>query len=291
MIDFVLINGQQGVSIFFVISGFILPYSLFKRAYSLADFFPFLIKRSVRIDPPYWFSILFLFISGLVPLSMLSFNTIIEHVFYLVPFVKGANAYSSVYWTLFVEFQFYILLGLFYPMLNKFNPYIAIAGLVLVSAFCILMRFNYQSFIITYLYDFVFGYMLFSWHTKKISQNAALLIISMFSVFVMFGVSFISGFVPLVTSLFIVFFKKEYQQKTLSFAGNISFSLYLLHLPVCILLAKYVGKRVSSSLLLFPLCFAVSIFVSWVFYRLIEKPAMNLSKKMQFDSFKWIWPA
>ncbi len=30
-IDYIIMNGQQGVAVFFVLSGFILPYSLYKK--------------------------------------------------------------------------------------------------------------------------------------------------------------------------------------------------------------------------------------------------------------------
>ncbi|MDB5091126.1 MAG: hypothetical protein JWR09_5120, partial [Mucilaginibacter sp.] len=43
LIDYLTNLGQQGVVIFFVISGFILPYSLYQKNYVLKDFFSFLL--------------------------------------------------------------------------------------------------------------------------------------------------------------------------------------------------------------------------------------------------------
>src|ERR1035441_2897196 len=45
--------GWLGVEIFFVISGFIIPYSLYKAGYRVSDFTRFLLKRIARLDPPY----------------------------------------------------------------------------------------------------------------------------------------------------------------------------------------------------------------------------------------------
>ncbi|MGH9899783.1 MAG: acyltransferase family protein, partial [Pyrinomonadaceae bacterium] len=42
-------------TIFFVISGYIIPYSLSRSGYQLRDFGTFVLKRIIRIDPPYLF--------------------------------------------------------------------------------------------------------------------------------------------------------------------------------------------------------------------------------------------
>ena len=49
-------NGWLGVEVFFVISGFILPYSLWRAGYQLSpsNFGRFVWKRVVRLDPPYF---------------------------------------------------------------------------------------------------------------------------------------------------------------------------------------------------------------------------------------------
>ena len=44
--------GWLGVEVFFVISGFILPYALQRAGYHSADFFQFVWKRILRLDPP-----------------------------------------------------------------------------------------------------------------------------------------------------------------------------------------------------------------------------------------------
>jgi len=69
LIQFVINEGQQGVAIFFVVSGFILPYALYNKDYMLKHFWLFLAGRIIRIDPPYWASILLVFLLGLQPLG------------------------------------------------------------------------------------------------------------------------------------------------------------------------------------------------------------------------------
>src|SRR5262245_16881681 len=45
--------GWLGVEVFFVISGFVIPSSLYRARYRIRDFFTYLARRIVRLDPPY----------------------------------------------------------------------------------------------------------------------------------------------------------------------------------------------------------------------------------------------
>ena len=50
-------GGFLGVDIFFVISGFVIPLSLHGRSYTLRQFPAFMVRRLVRLEPPYIASI------------------------------------------------------------------------------------------------------------------------------------------------------------------------------------------------------------------------------------------
>lgn len=283
-IDYILTSGQQGVPIFFVISGFILPYSLHKKGYVLNNFFTFLLRRSVRIDPPYWCAIALLFIMRDVPLTLLHLKAIILHIFYLVPFVKGSAWYSGIFWTLSIEFQFYLLLGLFFPILNKINTNLTVVYLLFLSSLFIFLRLDYRGIIVTNFYDFVIGYITFLGFINKITKKATIAIIILFSIFVMREVSYVTGVVPMLTSLFIIFFEKNKLSACLAFTGEISYSLYLIHSPVIALFAREVRGFIVNKFLLFPLCLIISISVAYLFYRLIEKPSIAISKTLKIGT-------
>src|ERR1700704_4918895 len=51
------IHGSLGVEVFFVISGFIIPFALYRGKYRVRNFGRFLAKRVTRLDPPYFATI------------------------------------------------------------------------------------------------------------------------------------------------------------------------------------------------------------------------------------------
>src|ERR1700759_1148473 len=50
--------GWSGVEVFFVISGFVIPFSMYQKKYTLSNFFVFFKKRIIRIEPPYLISVI-----------------------------------------------------------------------------------------------------------------------------------------------------------------------------------------------------------------------------------------
>ena len=115
--------GYLGVQIFFVISGFIIPFSLYRARYQLKSFFRFMLKRIARLDPPYLASI------ALVVLGFWLSSKLPGHAPYHVPWARVAahlgyvNAFVGMpwlqmsYWSLAIEFQYYIFVGLCFPLL------------------------------------------------------------------------------------------------------------------------------------------------------------------------------
>ncbi|HEX9544090.1 MAG TPA: acyltransferase [Pyrinomonadaceae bacterium] len=123
--------GWFGVEIFFVISGFIIPYALHRGDYRLKRFPTFLVKRITRLDPPYLVSILLVLLTSyLISLAPhyqgerfhLDIARILLHLGYLNVLV-GYEWLNPVYWTLAIEFQYYLLIGLAFPLISSRSPW------------------------------------------------------------------------------------------------------------------------------------------------------------------------
>jgi peptidoglycan/LPS O-acetylase OafA/YrhL len=58
------VYGAQGVEMFYLISGFIIPYSFYYGKYQLSDYFSYLGKRLSRLLPPYFLTIFLITLSS-----------------------------------------------------------------------------------------------------------------------------------------------------------------------------------------------------------------------------------
>ena len=61
--------------------------------------------------------------------------------------------------------------------------------------------------------------------------------------------------------------------------GEMSYSVYLLHFIVLLIFLHLLSGRVPLPVI-FSLCFVVTIIVSWVFYRVVEKPSIRLGRRL-----------
>ncbi|SEO21445.1 Peptidoglycan/LPS O-acetylase OafA/YrhL, contains acyltransferase and SGNH-hydrolase domains [Mucilaginibacter gossypiicola] len=273
-------SGQLGVSIFFVISGFVLPYSISKINYTIAGFPNFMLKRLLRIEPPYWATIALLFIVGIVPWQSFDIRQLAVNIFHIAPLFKNYNWYSPIFWTLSIEFQYYILLGLFFSPLMRCKPAVSILIICGISVISVLAKLNIRDLVFTHWYDFAAGYIAFMCMTNKIRTQTAIIYLAAFCAIVVWGVSIITGTLPFITVVIILFFNKK-PYKPFLFLGNVSYSLYLTHTVVIFFFLKFAKAYLSNQVVLFTLAILFCVCFAALFYTIIEKPVLRRSKKLQ----------
>ena len=109
--------GHYGVNVFFVLSGFVIASSVRDGDWTPAFLARFTLRRSVRLDPPYWVAIALecgLILAGLRLFPSLATPIptpaqIAAHLAYAQDLL-GYGHILPIFWTLCYEFQFYIVL-------------------------------------------------------------------------------------------------------------------------------------------------------------------------------------
>ncbi len=109
--------GHFGVNIFFVLSGFVIAFSVRDGDWTPGYLARFALKRSLRLDPPYWVAIaleVLVIGVGLVLVPALhtplpSLAQVLAHLVYAQDLLHYGEIMPN-FWTLCYEFQFYLTL-------------------------------------------------------------------------------------------------------------------------------------------------------------------------------------
>jgi peptidoglycan/LPS O-acetylase OafA/YrhL len=284
--------GWLGVEIFFVISGFIIPYSLHNSGYKLADLGPFLGRRMARLEPPYVLSIVLTI--GLAYLSTLAPQfrghppdyqplQVALHLLYLIPFTPY-EWIQPVYWTLAFEFAFYISVGILFGLIGRVDQ--LFMWITIAAALALLAWFRVLPAVVLL---FVMGFGLFRC-TIATSVGGRLaewsLIIAIAGL--LGAIDKLMAFSGLLTTIAIYATRNRelplQVRGALLWLGAISYSLYLIHVPVggrvVNLGRRWVAEDDLSLFLLSLVALAISIAAGWLFHKAIEQPSIGLARRL-----------
>jgi len=277
--------GWVGVQIFFVISGFILPYSLYRTGYQTKDFGVFVLKRIIRIYPAYISAILIgIVLTILTGRELIPTYALASQLLFLNDIV-GFPGSSAVFWTLAIEFQFYLLIGLLYSyfLISNGRSICLVFALTLASIWI-----KQPCFILTWFPYFGIGIMIFNKKFTNLSEWMFWL-----SICILLSVTTIMHGMPYtIAALFAVIFilyanfdKETVILKVLVFLGTISYSLYLIHWDLgraAVRLSRHLPLINTIGLLRVILGVIFSIFCAWLLYILIEKRSAKLSADIKY---------
>jgi len=286
--------GWLGVETFFVISGFIIPYSLYQYRYSIRNYFRFIAKRLARLHPPYLASIVVVVVLYLFTLAIfrraeiaqldLSFKQFFYHFFYLNDFL-GKELLNVAYWTLSIELQWYLLLGLVFSMLANRNWMVQIAGAMLMLIGYRLVPSVHVIFHSVPI--FLIGIFVFQYRVGLSSVWRMLLSIAAMFAIMKTPIGMPVSVVATITGLLIAFGTLE--NRWCNKLGEISYSLYLLHIPIGLNVIGLLSRLPYSSFylaLIDVIAVAACIAASLVFYRWIEDPSQKWSSAIKMKPAK-----
>ena len=284
-------HGWKGVWVFYVLSGFIIPYSISQYPDQILSIKNFLLRRLLRIQPSYIAALaLSIFVFGflLENSDYFDLSAIIINFFYLAPFT-GHNWLLSISWSLGVEAQFYIFIACFYRYLTSKNQVIRISVLALfISLFLVAKGLPEYHWCLlpTWSPFFATGLIVFLRRTGKISTQEftciALIVIPILLItwtkwFTL--VAFLSGFV-------ILYLPSNSKLKLPGyFLGKISYSFYLVHFPIMIAIKHYfiepMNLVMKQPILSIFFLFTSAILVTIPFYYFVEKPTTAWSRLLR----------
>lgn len=281
--------GWLGVEIFFIVSGFIIPWSLSHSNYHVENFPRFMAKRIIRLEPPYLLSILLIiflnYLSTLSPLYkgktfLVNIPSLLLHLGYLNAFFNY-DWLNPIFWSLAIEFQYYLLIGSFYIFVAHKSALVRILSMICLIA-CFSLFGHAERLMARYIPLFVLGILTFQ---KKIGLINWIEFATFFLPSLYFCRIYQTLMPLLAGATVIVILFVDFETKITNFFGNISYSLYLLHIPiggrVINLLARFAGD-ISQQVLVLILALVVSILCAYLFYLAVEKPSQKFSKIIHY---------
>lgn len=276
--------GAQGVEMFYIISGFVMMVALKRSNYNINNYLIYLTKRVARILPTYWTTILLICTVSFCLHRLLwgipydwNFRNIITNATFTADLFQR-DWINPIFITLKIEFQFYILIGLFFPLWNR-NYFVKII-FVVVALTLTYISSDYNN-VIKYLPYFFTGMITQEIYTNKNLKNITLLILPFLFVSVFNTLDDIS--ILIVTTLLIIY--PLYYSKIITRIGELSYSLYLTHGLsggwILYFLHLHFGNKLNVLFLL--IATFISIVFAFVIHKLIEKPTLNASQKIKYS--------
>ncbi|MHC2467164.1 acyltransferase family protein [Bradyrhizobium embrapense] len=296
--------GRFGVALFFLISGFVVPFSIGGER----PLFQFAVSRAFRLYPALWLALAVLasmaWLAGEPPRAV----TVLANMT-MAPALFGQPWLSPIYWTLFVELAFYVLIALLFSVgtLRRVGV-LSILSLALVIATALPVQLRIHGIAnlpVQYLgmhLSFLFlGLLLRLWLVERVpgasvaalalvlAQIVAVPSVAAFSLargdnFIMEGLTPVLAAYALALVVFLAAVRFDRPRSLLlSRTGLISYSMYLLHWPVNVTVYRFLpltGQIGDSATML--VCAGLTLLVSWLVYRLVERPMIMFGRAIVF---------
>ncbi len=282
--------GWTGVEVFFVISGFVIPYVLLRADYHWRDAGNFLARRFIRIWPPS---------AVLIALTVAQYALInrmgmgdpagwtsiaparvAANLAYTVPFTHQSWL-NGILWTLSVEFQYYLLLALIFPLFTANRLWlVAFGALSLVSA---LLPFAGSAQFFHYAIYFAMGGLVLLFREGKISRLPMLGLHAAMTAVAIAELGLLPSMFAAATALIIAFV--PLRNPVLVFLGTISYSLYLTHILIAstsefVIVRLFDPATPVERILAQLTCLAAAVFGAWLFYLLVERHFVAWSQRL-----------
>jgi peptidoglycan/LPS O-acetylase OafA/YrhL len=291
-------RGYLGVAIFFVLSGFVIAMVVGERKVSPGFLGRFVTRRALRLDPPYWTSLvisiglMYLATQFGVAKDAVSAPQVLAHLFY-VQDLFGFTAISEVYWTLCLEIQFYlfliVLLWIGRQRVSSWDFRVLLVALMVLSLLeqARITDLMPRGLFVPYWFGFSAGAITYWTAAGRLPAWFLLFTSLLLIAFIPFAHGDWFAVTALTAGLLYLAFRLRKMDVWLTgrigqFLGKTSYSLYLFH-PLMGWSAQSLAVRYMNQWGALAVGIAVSVGSAWVTYLLIEKPAIRLSRFVNLE--------
>lgn len=299
-------HGWLGVHVFFVLSGFVIAYAIGERRVTGRGAGLFVLRRQVRLDPPYWASIA-LVTAGAWYLAWKhhdgraapSVGDVVRQALY-VQSIARLPPVQSVYWSLAIEVQFYLvfvaLLGLWgaTPRVRDWKWFPGLACLV-TGAFSVEARVHHRVGL-----EWITGH----WYLFAVGACTHWTLAGRFPRWL---------FLPALLALCEVTRESMYLEPCVGasvaavlyaagrcaklatwmrgaawqWLGRMSYTVYLVHTTAGAISRGLLGRRVSDAqpmgaLVVIACAVCASLLLAWALHELVEKPAIRWARRIRW---------
>ncbi|WP_238584416.1 acyltransferase family protein [Legionella gratiana] len=299
--------GSYGVGLFFLISGFVIPFSL-QRTTSLG----FLVSRFLRIIPTYILgfsiTIFVLFLGTQYFLTSWPYASQ-EIIIHYVPGIRdiiGTKNIDSIIWTLEIEMKFYVLVALLRFWFRQYSLKVFFIPVLFFLINCYISYMlpewaisNFTAFIWSSVFILPSQYIIFMFlgvvfhylYCHKLEPNQGYFLIGF--LFFLFCIAWWVGSysenlilawsyaLALLTFMFAYTFPYFFKTNPLfKFLADISYPLYIIHcISGYVFLRILLDKGINTGLSLIMVS-TIAMMLSWFLHLFIEKPSQALGRKV-----------
>ncbi|TDG03103.1 acyltransferase [Paraburkholderia guartelaensis] len=298
--------GPIGVPIFFVISGYCIHHSqavrLARNPQYRLDAREFLLRRFIRIYPVLFCALLLTFALDSISLHYLPHNeqlgdlslrTFFANLLGIQGVASPVYGSDTVLWTLSLEVQFYMLYPLLLAAQRRLGPDHLLAWLMALSVVSyVLLERRGTLIFATYWSSWYLGAWIAEREVRGLRFPRRYLLVAS-PILLVFGcvasmrdarylwcLPWALAFTPLFVVMLHAHANHGLAMRALEKIGDFSYSLYIVHIPIFMLLASclFHGTRQVSILWSIGL-FPVGLATAYIFHLLVERPAMGVLRR------------